>query len=562
MSIFHSLLAYLSNVIQFKDINVKQCLLSNSTINSDGTKDITYAEASNPSCTPTVINNAINGNTDIISFKEFKYFPIIQVIPDSFLAGCVSLKEIDFPDFLNNKINFSGGSTCGKLMFNQTAIETLDLNKLTKIAGSFSTSGSKNDSVFGEMLSLKEVYIKNINEIKGCVFYITNTPNIEKIIISSLDQWFAISCDTGVNNYSHAGYNNTPTCSGKASLYIGDNKPSSKVTYLKIPNNVNNIRINALRQLKVSVIEFDHNVTCSAYCFTGLTNETTLIGVDYITSLGEGAFKNCLAKGIKVPNNTSTIGSGAFSNSSITEISSTNLTSIGTRSFENCSSLQTIYINLSDSTKVVSIASPNVLYSPFKNCVNLTTIFINKILNVPSNCFNNCGTQTCTLVGATTLADSAFTNNTKLETFICDTVVSFGNGCFNNCSKLKTITFDLTNAVLIGTDAFANCSRINCPSIFNNLHTIGASAFYNCIIPTDITLPYIDDSDPENLKGVAFIQKNTFAASTNFANPFGKADTNVTIHVPSELLSTWYNSGAWANVKTYAPNLTIVAITN
>lgn len=562
MSIFHNILTYLSNVITFKDINVKECLLSSSAINTDGTRDITYAEASNPNCTPTVINNAINGNTDIISFKEFKYFPTIQVIPNSFLAGCVSLKEIEFPDFLNNTINFAGGVTSGKSIFNQTAIETLDLNKLTKIAGTFIASGSENDSVFGKMLSLKEVYIKNINEIKGCVFYVTNTPNIEKVIISSLDQWFAISCDTGVNNYSRAGYNNTPTCSGKASLYIGDNKSSSKVTYLKIPSNVTNIRINALRNLKVSVIEFDHNVDCSAYCFNGLTNETTLIGVDYITSLGEGAFKNCLAKGIKVPNSISSIGAGAFSNSSIIEISSTNLTSIDRGAFENCSNLQTIYINLSDSTKVVSIASPNVSYSPFKNCVNLTTIFINKILNIPSNCFNHCGTQTCTLIGATTLADGAFAENDSLDTFICDTVVNFGNGCFYNCSKLKTITFDLTNAISIGADAFANCSQINCPSIFNNLTTIGASAFYNCNIPTDITLPYIDDSDPENLKGVSFVQKSTFTPSTNFANPFGELNTSVTLHVPSELLTTWYDSGAWANVKTYAPNLTIVAITN
>lgn len=536
--------------------------MSSSTINPDGTKDITYAEASNPSCTPTVINNAINGNTDIISFKEFKYFPTIQVIPNSFLAGCVSLKEIEFPDILNNTFNVTLGATCGKSIFNQTAIETLDLNKLTKIVGDGIVTPTKGDSIFGEMLALKEVYIKNINEIKGCVFSSVIAPNIEKVIITSLDQWFAISCSTGMSNSDYAGYNNTPTCSGKASLYIGDNKPSSKVTYLKIPSNVTDIRRNALRDLNVSVIEFDHNVTCPAYCFSGLGANTTLIGVDYITALGEGAFLNCSAKGVKVPANVSTVGSGAYSSSSITELSSTALTSIGTRAFENCSSLQTIYINLSDPTKVVSIGSPNESYAPFKNCENLTTIFINKILIVPSNCFKNCGTQTCTLVGATTLADGAFIKNDNLETFICDTVVNFGSGCFYNCSKLKTITFDLTKAISIGADAFANCSQINCPSIFNNLTAIGASAFCNCIIPTDITLPYIDNSDPENLKGVRFVQKSTFTPSTNFANPFGKANTSVTIHVPSELLSTWYDTGAWANVKANSPNLTIVAITN
>ena len=246
MSVQNELLKYLSNIIIFKDIVLKELLLANNTINPDNTREITYDEAKNSNITLTLINNIINSNTDITYFNELQYFPRSGV-PNNFLKGCSSLIEIKFPPLRECKFNINDGTSIyiGTNILNNSGIKKLDLEGVTSIHG---TVGG-GTPIFGFMPNLIEVNIKGITNFIGNVFVKSNAPNIEKVIISSLEQWCSLGYNTGVNNDDSVGFVNNPTCSGKAWLYIGDNNENNKVTNFIIPNTVSTIRPNCFREL-------------------------------------------------------------------------------------------------------------------------------------------------------------------------------------------------------------------------------------------------------------------------------------------------------------------------
>lgn len=112
--------------------------------------------------------------------------------------------------------------------------------------------------------------------------------------------------------------------------------------------------------------ETEHFCIIKSNKITGLTSKdiTKLKIPDYITSIGDEAFKGC--KNLA----NVTIGDS--------------VTSIGTSAFRNCSSLTSINWN------AVSIATLASTYHPFENCTNITTVNIGKnVQSIPEYAFYN-----------------------------------------------------------------------------------------------------------------------------------------------------------------------------
>ncbi|MCM0665986.1 leucine-rich repeat protein, partial [Flavobacterium tyrosinilyticum] len=198
------------------------------------------------------------------------------------------------------------------------------------------------------------------------------------------------------------------------------------------------------------------------------------------------------------------IPSNAFNgNTSITYFNDSEgyVNSLGTRSFYNCTSLESITFN-----NVTSI-----LDSAFYNCTSITSYNFPKVTTIDSQsnytlgtfrsntslltfsaplltsitgtgkCFEDASKMTAfyapNLAGS--IAGESFKGCTALNEFTVGPIASIGVSCFSGCSSLASLTFDSLNT-LAGVNAFINCSGLKYFSA-NSLKDIPAGTFAGCI---------------------------------------------------------------------------------
>lgn len=567
MSVFHSLLAYLSNVIQFKDINVKQCLLSNSTINSDGTIDITYTEA-NAVTDGGVIKTAINPdyannpNTDIISFEEFEYFKNIDNVKGYTFAGCSNLKYIKFP---TNSLNNAGIQTQplnhNVKILDGTAVEVLHLENQDSIV-SFVWSIDSN-SKFGSTPNLKEVWIPNVTKLAGQAFTRQQQPNIEKIIIGSINQWLSMEMVESALR---------PSISGKASLYlISDTEhPITDITTLTeaiegrttVPT-VFSYTFDGLQNLKTITIGAPHTHV-ESNAFTNLPNTVTILNFDYIETVTPGCFQNCRAKGMNsFPSSITAVGEFDFRNSALEQLISDNLLTIsGLHSFSN------------SVLKIVSIDNCTIQGScSFSSCPNLTYISANKLTTIPLELCTMCTKlQTVRMLNATIIKQAAFSRCSNLTTVeTSPNVTKVETEAFYNCSKLteSSLNFDISLLEYIGPNAFSGTNKISCPTVFPNLTFIGNDAFSSGYYPNGGYVVFSANNIVQFGPGGSHVESVNYNMTT-----FGSLGTPITkIYVPDGSLTIdgvtktylqWYQEDEkWDKfINTYNPTVSFDVISN
>ena len=132
---------------------------------------------------------------------------------------------------------------------------------------------------------------------------------------------------------------------------------------------------------------------------------------------------------------------------SITEISSSSVTSIGEYAFFSCSALTTV-----DFPAATSIAS----YA-FASCSALTTPNFPAATSIGGYAFQGCNALTTVdFPAATTIAGSAFRSCSALTTVDFPAATAIGASAFTSCSSLTTVDFPV--ATSIGDSAFYSCS--------------------------------------------------------------------------------------------------------
>lgn len=544
----------MSTIIQFKDINVKEALLASSDINSDSTREITYNEAKSSNITGAIIKTALNPdhtsspNTDIVSFEEFRYFTGIDSFPDYLFANCTNLKKVIFP--LITVANKQGYTLAGKSLLNSTSVEVLHLEGVDRLDAPSGYNVSADTSLFGTVSSLTEVWIPDVTVLSGNTFRKGLNDNIEKVVISSINQWVRMAVASLVNQKP----NILPTSSGKASLYIGNTDEVNKVTSINIV--LNDVVNDSIPDhcfdgiLGLSTITITQSGTkVGAYAFANLPETVTIINYNNITALDLGVFDNCKAQGISgVPANIVTIGENVFRGSNIQACNSNTLLTIGRNAFYNS---QIASVNIPNCTSINGSYGSDA-YGVFAKCPNLITASINGVTSVPSSCFYDCSNlKTVEAYLATSVDKNSFYNCTQLiSLYINVGITTFSEKACTNASKLDTIktvdpsnnnaqaNLDLATLTEVGVSAFEGCVLIQCPSVFSNLTSIGRTAFGGCIAPTTGT--YVTLSKNDSI--VTFVPSVNL--SDNYKSPFPTSVT--TVYVPSNLVSDYQNDDNWS----------------
>lgn len=283
------------DAIPFADPAVKAICVANWDTNGDG--ELTYTEAE----AVTSIASQFQGNTNIVSFDEFRFFKNLTTVAKSgrIFKGCTSLRSIIMPPNLTDLM-----VTYGEFFMNCTSLQSIDLSNVIDL-GSSCCEGCT---------GLEEVIL---NESMATI------PNRAFYECTSLTSVSLPSQITSIGTSAFYG------CSSLVSLTL----PNSIATLGKeVFNGCVNLELAALPPLltsieqsafrsckKITVSSVPSGVTTIAsYAFFGCTSITETTLPAGITSIGSQAFRLCSAmtKMIILAETPPTLGSSAFGDNS------------------------------------------------------------------------------------------------------------------------------------------------------------------------------------------------------------------------------------------------------
>ena len=277
---------------------------------------------------------------------------------------------------------------------------------------------------------------------------------------------------------------------------------------------------------------------------------------DTVTSIGTGAFLNCLyVTDIQLPANLTVIGDSAFEacRDLVTLTLPDTVSSIGTGAFRSCEAMTGITLPqgltkipdeaFKECLVLRDITLPDTVTHigkyAFSYCRGLTELDIPKgVTSIGSGAFYHCSGLTRMEIpdGVKGVLDShLFWCCTSLaEITLPPNLSSIGYGAFYNCTSLTHITLPdkLTG---IGEQAFEGCSALVSVSIPDTVTTIYNRAFYGCTSLASIILP----------KGITQIYPSCFSGCTSLSV--------VTIPETVTTISTYAFNGCTGLKKVYIP---------
>lgn len=205
-----------------------------------------------------------------------------------------------------------------------------------------------------------------------------------------------------------------------------------------------------------------------------------------VTSIGTRAFQQCnTLSSIYLPGSVTSIESLAFmyDNNLQSIYIPDSVNEIAMAAIYGCNALSSLYIPDS----VSSIGS-----SAFYSLQGLTSIRLPRGLTIiKSGLFYGCNSLSSILIpsGVTTIEHQAFFNCSSLTSIdIPEGVTEVTDNMFSGCTGLKSITFH-GHISSIGAFAYRNCTSLSSLVIQEDVITIGRSAFIGCSGLTTISVP-------------------------------------------------------------------------
>ena len=303
-------------IIEFEDSVVEKICLDKWDTSGDGLLSVLEAAAVTD---PNELSGVFEGNGNIVSFNEFRYFIGLTELPFFAFKGCVKLREITLPESLEDL----GHQT----FYDCRALESIVIPALVTDTG----------NCFYNCISLTSVTLpKSIKRVGG--FY-----GCEKLSQINLPESV-----TYIGDFSYSGL--TEITIPDAVTAIGSSTFSNCKSLEKVEfgANVKTIGDNAFSSCtKLSSITIPasvRDINNSAFYNSGLSNITIEYGVQ---RLGSSVFYNCdNLTSVTLPNSVYEIGRDMFGYcDALTKVQlSDNITNIPYWTFAYCNNLKEIIL--------------------------------------------------------------------------------------------------------------------------------------------------------------------------------------------------------------------------
>ena len=241
----------------------------------------------------------------------------------------------------------------------------------------------------------------------------------------------------------------------------------------------------------------------------GFWDSITSVKINGVTSIRDGAFKNCEnLQSVTISDSVTSIGDNAFSGcSNLKNITiPDSVTSIGSNAFDGCDNLKCS--EYGNAYYLGNEKNPYVALVKVKD--GATSVEVNSSAKFICTSFANLESlKSVTINGVASIGESAFYNCTNLQSVtISDGVTGIGKFAFSGCVNLSNLTLP-SYATFIGREAFRGCKSLTSVTIPKGVVSIGYSAFNGCSGLTSVSMPdsviYLGDcafSGCENLKSV------------------------------------------------------------
>lgn len=241
------------------------------------------------------------------------------------------------------------------------------------------------------------------------------------------------------------------------------------------------------------------------------------------------------------------------------------LFSIGSHTFQGCRELSSLILpkklgQISDHAfwgcnKISSVELPSSLMSidatAFSSCEGLTSVKVDEANPYYSSeetvLYNKDKSRLYAAWGnikdyvvpssVSSIENNAFYYNSSLTSLSASSnLISIGKEAFYDCVNLASI--ELPEVTIIGTSAFAGCSKLTSFTFPKNLTTIGYAAFYGCSGLTTLSLP-------SNLTKIGM---NAFRKCNGLTSIYANMTT------PAEIDQCAFDENIKANATLYVPN--------
>lgn len=426
--------------IKFADSNILNILLENNI--GDGT-GITIAQAALVSSLPS-----FQGNTDITSFDELKYFTRITSSPN--FNGCTNLESIDL----------SGITYLSQMSFTQTA-----LKKVTAL-----NATSAGYQVFMGCISLEEANMPSLNLTNGGgqAGMFDRCTNLKKVILKPnttyLPDSFFYGCSKleEIENLDFSELTATgESVFNSCNSLFGEDKPfvNSNIASLNKKVFYNNASITEVKLPNCTEIIAS---TDNQGAFQSCTNLHTVVFSTLLDTIPLRTFEYCANLKTFDFSNIKYIGTSTFESSGIESLDDMNqIIEIGNNAFKGCKGLT----NISLPETLTSCGT-----SAFDSCSNIASVVLpNSLTAIPNSMFNICRNLVSVTLG--------------------NAVTSIGRNAFSYCSNLQRIELP-TTVTSIADWAFGNCKN-SFKLIINTATppTLGGNHLLNAVAGSKIFVP-------------------------------------------------------------------------